>query len=367
MPKQILRYTLAILISAVALWFAFRGTNWKELEMAIGTANLWWILLGAAMQFASHLLRAWRWQLFLIPVKSNTSLWNSFKAIIAGYGMNNLIPRAGEVVRPVMFARREKIPIPATIATIVIERLSDLFGMVVFGIASLYLFQPQLERAFPEFMDNTNALFGTITILLVLCVAIFISETRTAALIRMIVKPLPKRFKQKVHNAGHAFADGLKGIKSRAFTSFVVGTIGIWLLYAVSMYVSFFAFKDQSIREAGFVAAILLQFLSGVAFIIPTPGGTGSYHLIISQALTAIFMVSDSTALAFATLTHGANYISTTLMGLGFMLSEGVSVAKLREEVEKQRTSATSESSEPDPAPSEPAVLEKTRVEVTQR
>ena len=346
MPKQIFRYTIAIVISAIALWFAFRGTDWSELEFAIGTANLWWILLGVTMQFASHLLRAWRWQLFLIPVKSNTSLWNSFRAIIAGYGMNNLIPRAGEVVRPVMFARREKIPIPATIATIVIERLSDLFGMVVFGLASMFLFEAQLEAAFPGTSEKSNMIFGTITILLIVCIAIFISETRTAALIRMIVRPLPKRFKQKVHNAGHAFADGLKGIKSRAFTSFVVGTIGIWLLYAISMYVSFFAFDDPKIRNAGFIAAVLLQFLSGVAFVVPTPGGTGSYHFIIKTALMIIFGVPAGVALAYATLTHGGNYISTTLIGLGFMLSEGVSVAKLREEVEKEKSAP-----QPKPAP----------------
>ncbi|HET6511226.1 MAG TPA: lysylphosphatidylglycerol synthase transmembrane domain-containing protein [Candidatus Kapabacteria bacterium] len=337
MLKQTLRYAIAIAIAAVALYFAFRGTDFDALKQSIGSAHLLWILLGVAMQFLSHLLRAWRWQLFLIPVKSNTSLWNSFKAIIAGYGMNNLIPRAGEIVRPVMFARREKIPIPATIATIVIERVSDLFGMVIFGLASLFLFQDQLEAAFPGMTSKMNAIFGVTTILLAVCIAIFANEHRTAALIRWMVRPLPARFKEKVHHAGHAFAQGMQGIKSRAFTSFVVCTVGIWCLYALSMYFSFFAFDEPAIRDAGIVAAIMLQFLSGIAFIVPTPGGTGSYHAILSQALIIMFGVSKPTALAYVTLTHGANYISTTLMGLWFMFTEGVSMSKLREEAEKEK------------------------------
>jgi glycosyltransferase 2 family protein len=337
MFKQTLRYAVAIACAAVALYFAFRGTDFDALKSSIGSAHLLWILLGVAMQFLSHLLRAWRWQLFLIPVKSNTSLWNSFKAIIAGYGMNNLIPRAGEVVRPVMFARREKIPIPATIATIVIERVSDLFGMVIFGLASLFLFQDQLEHAFPGMTSKMNAIFGVTTILLAVCIAIFANEHRTAALIRWMVRPLPVRFKEKVHHAGHAFAQGMQGIKSRAFLSFVICTVGIWSLYALSMYFSFFAFNEPAIRDAGIVAAIMLQFLSGIAFVIPTPGGTGSYHIILSQALITMFGVSHATALAYVTLTHGANYISTTLLGLWFMFTEGVSMSKLRAEAEKEK------------------------------
>jgi glycosyltransferase 2 family protein len=340
MGKQIVRYVLAAAISIAALWFAFKDTKWEELEFAIGTANLWWILLGAVMQFASHLLRAWRWQLFLMPLKKKTSLWFSFKAIIAGYGMNNIIPRGGEVVRPVMFARRERIPILPTIATILIERISDLFGMVVFGLTSLFLFQDELERAFPRITQSTNAIFGTITILLIVCITIFINENRTAAFIRWIVRPIPRRFKDKVHKAAHTFAAGLAGIKTRAFTSFVLGTIGIWMLYAVSMYVSFFAFKDTSIREVGFIGAILLQMLSGLAFIVPTPGGTGSYHVIITQALVSIFGVANATAGAYAILTHGANYISTTVLGLAFMFSEGTTIGKLKSEVEHAKEEA---------------------------
>jgi glycosyltransferase 2 family protein len=360
MSKQIIRYVLAIAIAAFALWFAFRGTDFAALKASIGSAHLLWILLGVAMQFLSHLLRAWRWQLFLLPVKSNTSLWNSFRAIIAGYGMNNLIPRAGEIVRPVMFARREKIPIPATIATIVIERVSDLFGMVIFGLASLFLFQDQLEQAFPGMTGKMNAIFGVTTILLAVCIAIFANEHRTAALIRWMVRPLPKRFKEKVHHAGHAFAQGMKGIKSRAFTAFVMGTIGIWLLYAVSMYVSFFAFDEPAIREAGFVAAIMLQFLSGIAFVVPTPGGTGSYHIILSQALMVIFFVSKPTALAYVTLTHGLNYLSTTVLGLGFMMSEGVSMAKLREEAAREKLKEKLEDAEQSSAVSKASAVTET-------
>lgn len=336
MNKTVVRYGLAILIAVVALWLSFKDVDLESLVAHMRSANFWWILLGVAVQFVSHAVRAWRWKLFLEPVKAYTSFWSAYKALLAGYGMNNIVPRAGEIVRPVMLAKRESISIPATLATIVIERISDLFGLVVFGFASLYFFEDELTKAFPTLADSITLVFGITTILFIVSLAILVNETRTAALIRWMTRPLPERFKEKIHHAALAFTKGLGGVKKRAFTSFVLGTIAIWMLYAVSMYASLFAFDDPQLRAVGFIGCILLQLLSGVAFIVPTPGGTGSYHAIISQSLRVVFLVSGPVSLAYATLTHGANYLATTIIGIAIMAAEGVSLTQLKKQAEQE-------------------------------
>jgi uncharacterized membrane protein YbhN (UPF0104 family) len=109
----------------------------------------------------------------------------------------------------------------------------------------------------------------------------------------------------------------------------IIGTLGIWLLYAGSLYVSLFAFDDPKLLAVGIKGCILLQALSALAFLIPTPGGIGPYHAAITEALVNIFAVDRDVAMAYATLTHAANYIITAIVGIGFVLAEGVSLADL--------------------------------------
>jgi len=78
----------------------------------------------------------------------------------------------------------------------------------------------------------------------------------------------------------------------------VIGTAGIWLLYGVSMYVSLQGF--DAAQHLTFGDAMLLLMLSGVAYTIPTPGGTGSYHALIKTGLVLIFSVPATVGLAYA-------------------------------------------------------------------
>jgi uncharacterized membrane protein YbhN (UPF0104 family) len=134
-----------------------------------------------------------------------------------------------------------------------------------------------------------------------------------------------------VERAAFSFAKGLHHARTGSLMPLIVGTLGIWLLYAGSMYVSLFAFNDPRLLEVGVKGCILLQAVSAMAFLIPTPGGIGPYHAAITSALTGVFDVSPEIAMAYATLTHAANYIITAVIGIGFVLAEGVSLKDLNQ------------------------------------
>ncbi len=325
-----IRYLIAFLITFGALYLAFHHTNWSELFAQVQQMNLFFILAGTGCMFLSHLIRAWRWRLFLNPIKKGTRVSSGFMALMAGYAANNAIPRTSEVVRPVLFAKREKVPLPETVASIVIERLSDLFGLVLFLIISIFVFEDTFKKAYPNAIKDVLPITIGLVALLVLTVVILVSEKRTIKIVSFLTKRLPEKIRLLIEQGSIGFSKGLQALRGPAFVPFMIGTFGIYLMYAMSMYVSFFAFPNGEISHIGFSGAIALQTLSGLAFTIPTPGGTGTYHLFISGALTNIFDIPYQTALAFATVVHMSNYILTTIVGIIFILMEGISMKQFK-------------------------------------
>ena len=326
------RYTIAIVIGFSALYFAFRKQHWHELSVEISGTNLYLILAGTFVMFLSHLVRAWRYKMFLRPIAPHTRLFSAFRALIAGYAANNLIPRAGDVVRPVLFSKRETIPISSSVAVLLIERLTDLIGLTAILIVSILLFRDEIALQFPSIGAAELPFVGILFLIFCSALLIIFSEKKTAKVIHFIARSLPKRFEQSIENSAIRIEEGLRGVRYGSGLPVIAGTLGISALYTCSMYISSLAFPSTQLNHLGIVGCFLLQSMSGIAYILPSPGGTGTYHFLVSQSLAAIFGVPPESAIAFATLTHASNYIFTTAVGFSFMAADGISIATVREE-----------------------------------
>ena len=152
--------------TAGLLYLAFRGEDIGAAMRTIETARPLPLLLGIVIMFASHGVRALRWQIVLRPLKRRTSFWLAFKATISGYGMNNLIPRSGELVRPYMMSRGERIPLAGTLASVVVERLTDVLALAGLIVFSLLSFQQRVTNVFPMFSGNMITVLAAMLILL---------------------------------------------------------------------------------------------------------------------------------------------------------------------------------------------------------
>ena len=85
------------------------------------------------------------------------------------------------------------------------------------------------------------------------------------------------------------------------------------------------SFDFQSELNLGFNAAIILIIISGIGVsIAPSPGAIGVYHVLIQTALHELYGVDLTEALAYATLTHGINYIVQVVAGGIFAMRENV-------------------------------------------
>ena len=326
------RYLIAFAIAVGALYLAFRKQNFHDLAGQMSGANLFIILAGTFVMFLSHFVRAWRYKMLLRPIAPHTRLFSAFRALIAGYAMNNIIPRAGDIVRPVLFSKREQIPISSSVAVLLIERLTDLIGLTAILIASILLFQDQISREVPAITQLTIPIVLALSAIFLFALLILFSEKKTRLIINFLARWLPPSVRLAIETSAERIEQGLRGVRSGSAIPVIAGTLGISALYMCSMYIATLAFPSIPLNHVGLLGCFLLQSMSGIAYILPTPGGTGTYHFLISQALTSVFGVPLEVGVAYATLTHASNYLMTTIVGISFMVHDGISLSSIQSE-----------------------------------
>ena len=89
-----------------------------------------WLIASIVATVATYWFRAIRWQILLAPIKA-IGLRSLFSITIVGFSAIYVLGRAGEIARPVWLARREKVALTGSVATIVVERFLDAIMLIV--------------------------------------------------------------------------------------------------------------------------------------------------------------------------------------------------------------------------------------------
>ena len=319
------QFWVGLLISVAFLYFALKGLNLGDFWQAVRSANYWWILPGIAVYFVAVWARAWRWHYLLRPVKKIPTR-TMFPITCIGYMGNNIYPaRAGEVLRAVILKRRENVPISASLATIIVERIFDGVVMLAFVFVNL----PELARvaAFESgFVGNIQnlALIGTaifvVALVLFLLAAMFPRFTARIGT-WLIDRLLPLRIREKTTGIMLKFLDGLAALRSpfNILMVFVTSVI-IWLLETVKYWFVMHAFTFS----VSFFALMLLNGIANLATTIPSaPGYIGTWEAVTKAVLVA-YNVPGAEALGYAVVLHVALWLPITLLGAFYMAREGI-------------------------------------------
>ena len=339
------QFWVGLLISVAFLYFAIRGLNLADFWKAVKDANYWWILPGVAVFFVGLWVRAWRWHYLLGPVKKVPTRI-MFPITCIGYMGNNIYPaRAGEVLRAVVLKRREKVPISASLATIIVERIFD--GVVM--LAFVFLNLPALAKvaSFESgFVGNIQnlALIGTAIFLVALLVFLLAAMfPRTTARLGgwFIERLLPPRAREKTTGIMLKFLDGLESLRSPFNILMVFFTsVIIWLLETVKYWFVMQAFTFS----VSFFALMLLNGIANLATTIPSaPGYIGTWEAVTRAVLVA-FGVPGAEALGYGVVLHVALWLPVTLVGAYLMTREGIRWSdSLRQEARSGETEAGGE------------------------
>ena len=119
-----------VLLSAGALYFASKHVSIVELFNYLASINYFWILPAVLVAVFSFMLRAVRWQIILESTR-RISFRRAFHPMMIGFMINCVLPgRLGEVARPVILQKKEKVPFATGLATVVAERVFDI-GLLI--------------------------------------------------------------------------------------------------------------------------------------------------------------------------------------------------------------------------------------------
>ena len=141
-----------ILLSAGALYFAFKNVPIAELVKYFASINYFWVLASALISIFSFMLRAARWRIILESTRKIT-IWRAFHPLMIGFMINCVLPgRLGEVARPVILQKEEKVPFATGLATVVAERVFDVCLLIL-----LFMLTAGALKIDPD----QNVVFGT--------------------------------------------------------------------------------------------------------------------------------------------------------------------------------------------------------------
>ena len=328
-------------------WLAGESTLWQALfgQTRINWSDLWSTLANLDLRFVggavvlfvlSVLIRTWRWQLLVRPVKQ-TGFQLLFGILNIGYMANNLLPfRLGELIRAHLLGKEAGISRVSALATVIVERVLDMVGLMLLVCLTLFLFR------FPPGTIRTDVTIGlgvvVVLLLLLLLGSIFLRRT-TRKLVFAVTRLLSRQWRKKILKMTDAFLDGLEILRSAGhYFSIIVSTVLMWGCYLGITWLTFYAFSLDSssyplLHGNLALASLVVLTLSSIGMAIPSaPGAVGTYHASTQLALS-FFAVPGRIAIPFAIILHLTSYIILCLLGFYYLWSMQLRLRDVRQDL----------------------------------
>ncbi len=317
--KKFSGYVLPVILTIIFLILAFRGIDLKKSFTLIAQTSIIWLLFYIIIFYISHYIRAVRWKVIIHSIKPDASSLNLFGAVMIGYGVNCVIPRFGEIYRGLFLGKWEKISRTTMIGTIIVERVIDIISFGLAAFVSVLLYSGDLFKKIVWLKSTLIIGFVIISVIILLLIIIVKYEHGlTSSLFGFLNKINPK-ISNKLTELISTLAEGFSSIKGyKNIFMIIFLTVLMFWIYAVNTYVGFFMLHMQDVRDINLNMAWVFMAISAFGTLIPTPGGTGSYHIISIFILSKLYNFSYEVSAAYAILTHFIQYfvfvVSTLLL-----------------------------------------------------
>ena len=328
---QILIVGALIGLGCVAL--VLRQVDLKQSWNTLGRLNGPFLIIPIAVFFANLPLRAWRWY-FIFPASSRPGFGDCVVVLGIANMANFLLPgRAGDIARCVLL--REETGLSGssrTLATLALEKLLDGFALVAMVLFAAWSLHP--PHWVLQLLQAATVIFGAA----MLAVILLHYRTQTVArYARRMVRFLHLGLLEEKTSALFAsFADGLSAVSSaqRMFMLFLL-TAGIWFTEAVLIW----GLAGALTLGVSLKSAIVASAVLGLGLMIPAaPGGLGTYELFGTEAFQ-LTGITASSALALTVVIHAWVYVANIVAGACLLTLKGVSMAKLRQDIEASNSS----------------------------
>ncbi len=314
-----------VLLTAALLWWFVRKLDFANVGRAIASAHLGFVAAAVLVTFQTYVIRAWRWQLRLLPL-GRARFRTAFRTTVIGFTASFLLPgRVGEVLRPYLLARQENMNAAAAFATVIVERVLDMVSVLL--LFSVFLFPTNIDVGRELRLGGSLAAAAAIAALVVMALSAGHPE-RLGRWAGRITALLPGRAAEIASRFVRTFAEGLAVMRrpTALFGSFALSLL-LWLSIALGIWFSSLALDLTFSFPGSFL--LLMYLVVGVA--VPVPAGVGSFHAMYQDATTRFFAAPIDVAAAAAIVLHAVSFVPISILGLVLMAQDGLTIGGLKD------------------------------------
>ena len=334
---------LAAILALIAWKLHTSHFDWAGFARSLRTADIKLLAIAVLVIWSNNVVRAMRWAVFLRPAYKGSGLqptpwYRLIGSQFIGFTGLAIFGRIGELIRPILIARRTGFDFASQVAVVTVERVFDLgaFGLI---FALNLLLSPQLQTL--PYLHKAGYTIGGLTVV----IAVFVAGVRlagelvakvTGSLVGVVSKPAGALVAEKIL----AFRSGLNVIDT--FSDFLLATglsLLLWGTIAATYLLTLKAFPAP-VHDLTLGATIVLMGFSVAGSALPLPGGGGAWAGNVF-ALNSLFHIPSELAASAGLLVWLVTSMAVIPLGLIFAKVDGVSLGQVARRSEEAEEAAT--------------------------
>jgi hypothetical protein len=304
-PRTIISLVVPIFLTVLFVG-ALPGFHLEELPALILGANPALLLAAFAVYYLGFPLRGLRWAILIRGTGYPLRVGDSTEIIFISWTVNCLVPaKLGDLYRAYLLKINTPVSLSRTFGTIFIERVLDLFAIVVLGLAAGYW-------SFRNGLPTGVQIVFAIGVVVVIVLAVGLLTMRNFG--RRLITRLP--FPHRVRELYDRFEEGVFGaLGLKSLPLLVVITGLIWATEAMRLFlvVEALGFPDVHLGISGaFFVALTASLLTAIPL---TPAGIGIVEGAVVGLLTVVYNVPQTEALAIVLVDRAISVLSVVIFG----------------------------------------------------
>ena len=305
--RSSLHWILGIATLAL-LAMAARNVEWARTWSAIAHANIGLIVVATVANLASILIKAIRWSLFL-RAAGVPGVGLAIRATLAGAALNTLlIANGGDAARVAGVARSANVSSAVVLATLAVDRLSDLATYIALFVVSAFLLPLPSELAKWRLPG-----VGLLIAVVLIGAGVFGRRTREPRGSRDPHVDREPALLTRVRDYWRRLVATSRAVSTppRIAAALALASIawaGQWATFH-------YAAHAASLASTPATSLLALLAVNASFLVRLTPGNVGVFQLLYTLAATSAGLDRDA-AVAVAFLIAAIQYIPVTIIGL---------------------------------------------------
>jgi uncharacterized protein (TIRG00374 family) len=313
---------------------AWKTFDWAMFWSSIEHVNWLYIVAGLAFTYLAYVLRAVRWRIFLKPVHKTTTA-RLLAPQFVGFAALALLGRAGEMIRPYIIAKKERLTFTSQVAVWGVERIFDMGSFAL--MLAVSLLSPDLKALsfYHRLREGAFVLLGFIALMIIGLIIVRRSGERVADFLHDRFVGFAPKLAHHLRDKVLSFSHGLETIQDVSSALQLVGvSLVMWVLVAFAYYAVTHAYPGE-LQQLTLPYEIVLMGSSMVGSMLQLPAVGGGSQLATIGMLSAGFHIEHELAVSCGMMLWAVTFMSVIPTGLAIARHEHVSIRAVAEAEEK--------------------------------